>query len=279
MNPKERKKLLVVDLDGTLLTTDKKILPRDLEAISRLTAGGHYFAFNTGRPVQSALPIAEEYGFDRLDHFYIIAYNGALIYDCSHRKTIETHPMKRSAVRLIFDEAKKAQLHCHTYDKNHVIAEWETEILREYTRIIRMPTMILEDASAWTAAEPLKVIVAKVNDRKCLEDFLEGIRPKILGEAEAVFSSEILLEFSDVGVDKGSGTLELCKLLGVDPSDTVAVGDQENDLALLRVAGLSCAMKNAAPCLKEAADIITEEDNDHGGISWIIDSLILKGQE
>ncbi len=278
MNPKERKKLLVVDLDGTLLTTDKKILPRDLEAISRLTERGHYFAFNTGRPVQSALPIAQEYGFDRLDHFCIIAYNGALIYDCSRRKTIETHPLKRSIVRLIFDEAKKAQLHCHTYDKNHVIAEWETEILREYTRIIKMPTMILEDASVWEGAEPLKVIVADL-DRKRLEAFLEVAAPKIRDEAEVVFSSDILLEFSDVGVDKGSGTSRLCKLLGVDPSDTVAVGDQENDLALLRFAGLSCAMKNAVPCLKEAADMITEEDNDHGGIAWLIDSVILKGQD
>ena len=272
----EARKLLVVDLDGTLLTTGKTITEKNLQAIRDLTGQGHCFAFATGRPVQSALPLAREYGFDRLGSFYIIAYNGALLYDCAANRTIYTRPMARSDVRLIFDEAAKAKIHCHTYDKSHVISERETAMLKEYTRVIKMPPLVVEDAAAFLDVEPLKVICADLYDRSRLEKFEQRIAPLIGNRLESVFSSDMLLEYNAAGADKGNGMLKLCKLLGVRPENTVAAGDQENDLALLRAAGLSCAMANGTEALKRQADYVTENDNDHDGIAEIINGKILK---
>ena len=89
------KKLLCTDLDGTLLNTDKIITEKTLNAIRLMIKSGHSFAFSTGRPVQSAIPLAQKYGFMDLPGFYIVSYNGALIYECCTHKTIYTCPFER----------------------------------------------------------------------------------------------------------------------------------------------------------------------------------------
>ena len=79
-------KILFTDLDDTLLTSSKEISQTNLSAIDRLLEAGHKFVFNTGRPIQSALPLAIKYNFVK-PGFYISSFNGGLIYDCYEKKT------------------------------------------------------------------------------------------------------------------------------------------------------------------------------------------------
>ncbi|MCR5487833.1 MAG: Cof-type HAD-IIB family hydrolase [Lachnospiraceae bacterium] len=269
------KKLLAVDLDGTLLTTNKQVSEGNLQAIHELTEAGHYFAFATGRPVQSAITIARRYGFDRLSHFYIIAYNGALLYNCYGHKTIDTLPMKREDARMILDEAARQNVHCHTYDRHYVLSERDTEELRLYTQIIGIPPKLVKDASASEDAPPLKVICADLHDRSRLERLKQTLAPKTDGRLESVFSSDMLLEYSALGADKGYGILRLCRILGVSPENSVAAGDQENDLSMMEKTGFSFAMANAVDSVKAAASAVTEQDNDHDGIAEIIHKYLL----
>ncbi len=271
----KNKKLLCVDLDETLLNTDKSISEENLEAIDELTKQGHFFAFASGRPVQSCLPVAREYGFDSLRGFYIISYNGALIYDCGKKRTVYTKPLERRCLRLIFDEASKAGIHCHTYDRVNVVSEHKTAMLEEYTRVIKMPPVIVDDVSTYLDVEPLKIICADLYDRSKLEAFRSRLEERVRGHLESVFSNDRLLEYGAYGVNKGTGILTLCNILDLDPENSVSCGDQENDLAMTEAAGIGCCVQNAVPALKEKADYITENDNNHGAVAEIIRKVIL----
>ena len=269
------KKLLCTDLDDTLLSSDKSISKNNLSAIREMCSKGHYFAFASGRPVQSCLPIAEEYGFNDLPGFYIISYNGALIYDCAKKKTVFTLPLERKYLRIIFDMAAKEHIHCHTYDRKNVVAEHRTAMLEEYTRVIKMPPVVVDDVSEYLEVEPLKIICADLYDKRRLMDFEQKLSPLVKGHLGSVFSSDRLLEYNHIDATKGNGVRRLCDILGVDAKNSVAAGDQENDITMLKAAGIGVAVKNAIPTAKAAAEHITENDNDHDAIAEIIYDLIL----
>ncbi|MBR1876476.1 MAG: HAD family phosphatase [Lachnospiraceae bacterium] len=274
MNP-SGKKLLCTDLDETLLSSDKSISEENLNAIFKMTENGHFFAFASGRPVQSCLPLAKEYGFTSISGFYIIAYNGALIYDCAKGETVFTLPLERKYLRLIFDMAAKEHIHCHTYDKEHVVSEYRTAMLEEYTRVIKMPPVVVDDVSAYLKTEPLKIICADLYDRSKLERFEEKIKPLVKGHLDSVFSNDRLLEYNACGASKGNAVLKLCDILGVKHENSIAAGDQANDISMLKCAGTGCAVNNAVDEVKAVADHITENDNNHGAVAEIINSFIL----
>lgn len=268
-------KLLCADLDGTLLNSDKEISTDTLDAISTMLSAGHHFAFATGRPIQSALPLAEKYGFDTLPGFFIISYNGALIYNCHEHRTVCTVPLERKYLRVIFDAAAKAGIHCHTYDKTNVVSEHETAMLREYTRVIKVPPVVVDDVTEYLQVEPLKIICADLYDKSRLEAFQAQMAPAVSGHLASVFSSDILLEYSAISATKGNGVIRLSSMLNVPLQNTIAAGDQGNDISMLQSAGLGCAMANATDDTKKAADFITSADNDHDGIAEIIHTFII----
>ena len=93
-------KILFSDLDGTLLNAKKEITPASKAAIEEMISKGHKFMMATGRPIQSALKLAESFGFIQ-PGFYISSYNGALIYDCYEKKTIQKLAIPYEHVRFL----------------------------------------------------------------------------------------------------------------------------------------------------------------------------------
>ena len=246
------KKILFTDLDGTLLNSNKNISPEDLEAIKELTASGHKFVISTGRPIQSAVKIAQRYGWFG-DGYYISSYNGG----------------------HILDEAYRAGIHAHTYDDTYVVSEHDTPELAQYTDAIMVPGIVVENATEYLKEEPIKVIVISYGSHSVLDRFREHMAPWCEGKLTTVFSSPILLEFEDPKSTKGFSVEFMCSHFGIPVSDSVAVGDEENDISMIKAAGLGIAMKNGTEKTKAAADHITENDNDHSGISEIIYKFIL----
>ena len=97
---------------------------------------------------------------------------------------------------------------------------------------------------------------------------------KTLGDGVRYFrSTPIYLEFVEKSVSKGSALLRLCEMLGVDPAQTVAFGDEENDRPMLRAAGLGVAMGNAVPEIKAEADAVTSS-NEEDGVAKFIEHLL-----
>jgi len=268
-------KLLFLDLDGTLLNDNKEINPIDMEAIEEMISQGHKVIINTGRPLYSAMGLARKFGFVR-PGFYISSYNGGLITDAFTNEVLKYDTVPDDVVRYMFDEAYKMELHAHTYIEDHVVSERATKELEFYTKRIKMPPLVTDDFSKHTQGKAPKVIIISLDGR----NYLEAYRKKMKDYEEekglyCTFSDSRLLEYANPLANKGEAIRFLSKHLGVDISDTVAAGDEENDLPMIVTAGVGVCMKNGVDTLKEKADYITKHTNNDGGIDEIIRKFIL----
>ena len=268
-------KLLFLDLDGTLLNDEKEISPVDMAAIDKMIAAGHKVIINTGRPLYSVMILAEKFGFLR-EGFYISAFNGGLIYDPVSDEKLKYDTLPTDVVRHLFDEAYKMGLHIHTYIDDHVVSEKDTKELEFYTKRIKMPPLVVDDfASATNGIQP-KIILISLDDKERLIAYREAVKDyaEEMG-LYSTFSDIRLLEYANPLANKGEAIRFMCKHLGVDIKDTVAAGDEENDLPMIEAAGTGVCMKNGVDGLKAVADYITKHTNNEGGIAEIIDKFIL----
>lgn len=290
-------KILFSDLDGTLLTDEKLILERDRAAIQKMLDRGNKFLITTGRPLASAKIMAKKYGFFK-PGFYLVSFNGGLIYDCASEKPILTRRIPVESVKFIMDAAHACGMHAHTYAGDLVVSEYETEQLKSYCSAMQMDYVVVNnicdyfanlDKESTTPAVPINVVVKpavtenspiKVNvitpfGHGSLETFRAEMRKTTQGELFDVFSKPEMLEFSNLKSNKGDAVRFMADFYNVPLSDTIACGDEENDCPMIEAAGLGVAMVNGSAVAKSVADYITENDNNHGGIAEVIEKFVL----
>lgn len=286
-------KILFTDLDGTLLTDDKRILDADLSAIQSMIDAGHKFVMTTGRPLTSVKILAEKYGFLK-PGFLLVSFNGGLIYDCGTGESILTRRIPVESVKFIMDEAHKRGMHAHTYAGDLVVSEYETEQLKKYCSIMKMDYVVVDDIReffrTYETAVPINVVVKpavspdpspiKVNiitpfEHSSLIDFRTDMRKITEGKLFDVFSKPEMLEFSHMKSNKGDAVRYMADFYKVPVENTVAVGDEENDCPMIEAAGVGVAMANASEVAKKSADYVTARDNNHAGISEVIEKFIL----
>lgn len=286
-------KILFTDLDGTLLTDDKRILDADMSAIQSMIDAGNKFVMTTGRPLTSVKILAEKYGFLKAG-FYLVSFNGGLIYDCGTGESILTRRIPVESVKFIMDEAHKRGMHAHTYAGDLVVSEYETEQLKKYCDAMKMDYVVVNDIreffKTYETAVPINVVVKpavspdpspiKVNiitpfEHSSLIDFRADMRKITEGKLFDVFSKPEMLEFSHMKSNKGDAVRYMADFYKVPVENTVAVGDEENDCPMIEAAGVGVAMANASEVAKKSADYVTVHDNNHAGISEVIEKFIL----
>ena len=282
-------KILFTDLDGTLLDDNKDISQRDFDAINGMIAQGHKFVVTTGRPLVSAKRIAEKYGFVQ-PGFYLVSFNGGLIYDCGTGESILTRRISVDDVKFIMDAAFRAGMHAHTYAGDLVVSEHETEQLKTYCRLMQMDYVVVKDIREYfgtiptetVPGAPINVVVKppiKVNiitplDHSSLVGFRGEMRKTTAGKLFDVFSKPEMLEFSDLKSNKGDAVRFMADFYGVPIADTIAVGDEENDCPMIEAAGVGVAVSNASQVAKDAADYVTENDNNHSALAEVIEKFV-----
>ena len=280
-------KLLFTDLDGTLLDDAKNISESDMAAIHAMIDEGHKFVMTTGRPLTSVKHIAKKYGFLQPGYF-LVSFNGGLIYDCGTGESILTRRISVDQVKFIMDEAHKRGMHAHTYAGDLVVSEYETEQLKTYCRLMQMDYVVVDDIRKYyngqnNANGPINVVVKppiKVNvitpfEHSGLVDFRAEMRTMTAGKLFDVFSKPEMLEFSHMLSNKGEAVRYMAELYNEPIENTIAVGDAENDSPMIEAAGVGVAMANASPEAKAVADYVTEHDNNHSGITEVIEKFVL----
>lgn len=267
-------KILFTDLDGTLLTTDKRISDTDLASIKKMIENGHQFVIASGRPLPSVLELANKYDLIR-PGFFVSCFNGSIIYDCYNQKMIQRVTVPFDDVQYLFDEAIKEGLHVHTYSDNEVISAADTEEFRYYLGHIHMPGIISTDFKAHMDHEPSKIIIMSFESRDRLIRFQKEHAGYTDNRLNFTYSCDFMLEYSSLQGSKGNSLLAMCQFLGIPVADSIAVGDEENDLSMILAAGCGVVMANGNDSVKEYADYVTANDNDHNGISEVIDEFIL----
>ena len=270
----QEQKALFTDLDGTLLNDQKEITPGNRAAIDEALSRGHKIIMATGRALDSARPQAESLGLTGKG-CYVIAYNGGQIYDMYRRETLYRQSVSLDTVRYVFDRAHEAGLHIQTYGNGHVLTERDTPALHEYCRLTRMDYLLAEDVTAILPAEPSKILAADYQDHHKLEHFRLSLADWAKGKLDMFFSCPEYLEIVKAGTSKGIALRWLCDYLHIPVANSVAAGDAQNDIAMLKAAGIGAVMCNAAPEIQAEGSYVTAADNNHNGVAEIIQRFIL----
>ena len=265
-------RLVALDLDGTLFDNNSRISPRNLETIKKSSDRGIHVVISTGRPF-GGLPFEQLQGTDIR---YAITANGSAIYEISTGKCLYEEAMDEELIFPILDFLLKKDIHMDAFiggkgyspiqcveagQKLTVPASIKHYIINTRTRVENLQQFIHDNQ--------LKVQKMTLNffpdengvlrDRKCVQEFLES-NPAIT----CVCGGYNNLEFTRAGVSKGTALHRLAALLDVNPTATMAIGDSENDLAILEAAGIGVAMANASSIVQERADYITASNTEDG---------------
>ncbi len=260
------KVIFMTDLDGTLLTDDKRILPQDMEAIERFRRGGGMFTVATGRGCGMARSIIERLGID----IPAVVFNGAAVYDFRREQFVwqcEIGGHARDYIRRLseaFPDIGIEVLHEQTI-YTPFINQAELEHLA-LEGIEPHPCTIDElPQSGW-----LKVLLAHDQDK--MDEIQRYIELSDMQQAQWVRSAPVYYECLPEGVDKSMGYRQLIDILGVKDKFTVASGDYMNDLAMIQKADLGVAVSSAQNEVKAAADLVVC-DNNSGAIAEIINYI------
>lgn len=272
-----KSKILFTDIDDTLLNGDKSISGENRDAIRRLLEEGHYFVLVTGRPIATGKIVIKELGLTQ-PGCYMAAYNGAVIYDCAAGRILAEHTLPMEVTKELIDEAHKEGIYVQTYQRDTIIAEEYGEELEHYLSNAVMRYQIVDDLYSSLDKEPNKVILIDVEEPERLQQFREG-HSHLEERSNSFFSRDEFLEYCPKGISKSNGIKYISSFLGIPMEDAIAVGDERNDIAMIRTAHIGVAVKNAHSELKEIADYITERDNEHGAIAEVIEKFILSSTE
>lgn len=268
-------KALFLDLDDTLLNSRREITSGNRAAIEAALMAGHKVIITTGRPLPSALLQAEKLGLTG-PGCYVIAFNGGMIYDMGAQELIYTEQLPHSLMKELIEEAHRRGLHVQSYNESYVLVDpfHDPACIKRYCNKILMEYRVVPSiADAVSGA--CKVLVIDLHDRAPIGAYMDWVNETYAGVLEAFFSCPEYVEVIPTGLGKGSALRRLAALLGLPIANTISAGDEENDLSMIRDAGVGCAMANAIPKVKAIADYITANDNNHDGVKEIIEKFML----
>ena len=267
--------LIAFDMDGTLLDTQKRVLPSTTDAISDATAAGKVVAICTGRCPKMVEVASDAFA----DVRYAICCNGTIIYDLTEQRMLQEHPMPAEIVARCYDALEGEDVMAEAFSGSGVffqgsfidhVADYN---MGPYKELYRATATLVDDIAA-TFHDPSVTIpkfIFHFRGPEARERMISRVADLPVELAKAEISS---LEFTAKGTDKGTGLLALADLLGIPHEQTIAVGDSYNDLPMIHAAGLGVAMGNSREAVLAAAGA-TVADNDSGGCAEAIRRYLL----
>ncbi|MDO5397580.1 MAG: Cof-type HAD-IIB family hydrolase [bacterium] len=257
-------KLLVSDMDATLLNSKKMVSSANRAAIEYFISEGGHFTVASGRMV----PAVSAYFNQMTINAPAILHNGAKLYDYDTNKVVcerYIEEERKAAIKRVYDTHPELGLEVYADELVYVYREcFETERFktRSYKVIYELPDRIWE--RKWT-----KVLI--IGHKNQLDEF-EPIYRRDYDKGYSVRSGDHFLDIVATGASKGNGLADLADMLKIDMKNVYAVGDNMNDIDMLQAAGHSFAVANAEQKVKDISDkVIPSCDDDP--IAYIIDSI------
>jgi len=267
-------KLLVLDIDGTLLDKNGVISAEDRNALARVCDLGLPISLCTGRAAQACLGIISQLSLDS----YHIFSDGALVSNPNNGKEIYAQPIDKMVVKQAVEFAHLNEINLEFYSATHYFVEretWSTEAHRQYFGI---EAALVDFDELWNHERIIKggLVVTSPQEAAKVRRF------RFQFEGSLYFSLAKSAGYPDVGffnivapdVSKGKALRALASHLGISLAEVVAVGDGPNDISLLSSAGLAIAMGDAPDELKAVADYVTL-DVEHNGLAEAIKKFLL----
>ena len=266
-------RLLVLDIDGTVTNTEKKVTPRTKAAIKKLQEQGTLVAIASGRPTRGIAPVADELEFDKYGS-YVLAFNGARIVNWKTKECIYSKTLPLGMPRKLYRSAVRHEVGIITYEEEQIIAGTTPDVYMETeSKITGLPICHRKDFPSYVNFPVNKCLLTGEPDE------LERIEPLLaeeyLHEAQIFRSEPFFLEATPKNVDKAYCLEKLLKILGISREEMVSCGDGYNDISMIQFAGLGAAMANAQEKVKDVADYITVRSNDEDGVEEVIDKFFI----
>ncbi|MBR2387626.1 MAG: HAD family phosphatase [Clostridia bacterium] len=250
--------LFCTDLDGTILREDKTISKENLEAIEYFKREGGYFTFVTGRMPFYVNGICE--AINPNAPFGCI--NGGGLYDKKKEEYIWTSEMPDGVFELIDCVAEalvEVGIQVNTFYKTYFCRDNDT--MQYFREVTGLPKLTCEYKSV---KEPIaKIIFGSEKNEEILAVDRVLRSHKSAGKFDFIRSERALFEILPKGINKGVVIEKLAEYLGIDKKRTIAIGDYNNDVAMLKKAGVGIAVANASPEALAAADIVTVSNEEH----------------
>lgn len=266
-------KMLVVDIDGTLVDSDGNISSEDREAVAKARSLGIRVSLSTGRGIKASLSVIDQLALDG----YHIFYDGAMVSSLREGKEIFAQPLSQVVVADMIDFAHRHDVDLEFFSVTHYFAEretWSTEAHRDFFGV-----------------EATMVDFNKLREERIIKGGLVTTNPAEVAKANEFcrhFEGRLHFSFARTpaypGVDfiniiapdvsKGKALEVLVSHLGLSLTEVMAVGDGTNDISLLTSAGLGVAMGNAKDEVKAVASHVTL-DVDHSGLAAAINKFLL----
>lgn len=257
-------KLLVSDMDSTLLNSEHKISDRNREAIEYFISNGGHFTVASGRMV----PAVSSYFNQITINAPAILHNGAKLYDYDKNEAVFERYIeeeRKAAIKRVHDTHPELGLEIYSDELVYVYREcFETERFktRSYKVIYEMPDEVWEQK--W-----IKVLI--IGHKNQLDEF-EPVYRRDYDKGYSVRSGDHFLDIVATGASKGNGLAALVDILGIDMKNVYAVGDNMNDIDMLQAAGHSFAVANAEQAVKDIADEVVPSCDDDP-IAYIINNI------
>jgi len=259
--------LICTDLDGTLYRDDKSISRANSEAIEYFKANGGIFTFITGR-----MPFFSDDAYKRIQpNAPFGCINGGGIYDHRTSKYVWQQPIDRSVFELveyIQNSMPDMGIQLNTFDRVYFLHDNPScEWFRDVTGMPYLPCTLKG------FDKPLAKIVFSDFDEEAIAHLTEllAAHPRA-SEFDFIRSERSLYEILPKGVDKGTVLPRMAEYMGISIERTVAIGDYNNDIGMIRAAGLGIAVANAREEVKAAADHVTVSNEQHA-IARIISDI------
>lgn len=260
-------RIIALDLDGTLLTSNRTITPNTLQLLLALQKKGCKVVISTGRPVFGASRIADQLHLGDYGG-YVMAYNGGVVMNWQTKEVVYANYLEPEAITTAYQYATQAGFAIICYHDPYLVSESELNPLMEQS--LKRNGLIFRKVDSF-----LEEVTYPISKCMIIGDPtpLAELERRILATHPADFtvyrSESFFLEVVSPGINKGQGLSVVLDHLSLTPDQLIAFGDCYNDIPMLRLAGLGVTMGNADQEVKDAADLVAPT-NDEEGVAKIL---------
>lgn len=266
-------KLIAFDIDGTLVNSKKEVTQATKEALHKLHEAGIHVVISSGRPYKGVLLNADLVGREIVP--YVSCFNGALVKEVATDDAVYAHELTNAELQRWVDLAQEHDLDVHAHDDEYVLVQDKPkdQYVEVESTLNEMPIRTVDFYDGEITAP--KVMITAESGK--LDDFIATLDPELFEKYSIMKSEPFFLEIMPKGVDKGEALAKLAESLDIEQSETMAFGDQANDLSMIKWAGCGVAMGNAIDDLKDNAQYVTAS-NDDEGIAKALEKLVFDAQ-
>lgn len=264
--------LIVSDFDGTLVNSDGTIGEYSKNAIAKYREAGGKFAISTGRLPNAIIDRAKELGLKGA----VSCCQGSAIVDIETREVLFSGRIPNSVAVKACRKMEEMGLHIHVYDLWDFYCNKDDEPLKYYEFHTGTKANLVLDEPLWKFVERAGFDVFKILimvDASDAERVMEELKREKYEGCVMTKSGDVLVELINANNSKGTAVKFLSKYYGVPLEKTLGVGDQLNDVDMVKTAGLGVAVKNADERLKAVADYVCEYTNEEGAVGKLIEKF------